>query len=188
MSPEPKLKMTVAEYLDLERKSETKSEFLNCEMLAMTGVSRKHNLISGNVVVALHAQLQGKSCEVYANTMRVRVAATDLFTYPDVVVVCGQPELDDANADTLLNPKLIVEVLSKSTEDYDRGTKFAHYRTVPSLADYVLIAQDSVHVEHFTRREDGRWLLSETDDLGSVLDLPSIGCRLALSDVYERVL
>jgi Uma2 family endonuclease len=180
--------MTVTEYLALERKSETKSEFLNGEMIAMAGASRKHNLISGNVVVALHAQLRGKSCEVFANTMRVRVAATDLFTYPDVVVACGLPEMDDAEDDTLLNPKLIVEILSKSTEDYDRGTKFAHYRTLPSLADYVLIAQNSVHVEHFTRQGDGRWLLSETDDPAGVLDLPSIGCRLALADVYERVL
>lgn len=188
MPAEPRLKMTVAEYLDLERKSETKSEFLNGEMFAMTGASREHNLISGNVFAALHAQLRGRSCEIYTNDMRVRVPTTDLFTYPDVVVVCGQPEMDDAKRDTLLNPKLIVEVLSRSTEDYDRGTKFAHYRTLPSLADYVLIAQDAVRVEHFTRQEDGRWLLSETKDRGSVLDLPSIGCRLALADVYERVL
>lgn len=96
--------------------------------------------------------------------------------------------MDDAKRDTLLNPKLIVEVLSRSTEDYDRGTKLAHYRTLPSLADYVLIAKDAVRVEHFTRQGDGRWLLSETMDRGSILDLPSIGCRLALADVYERVL
>ncbi len=180
--------MTVAEYLDLERKSETKSEFLNGEMFAMTGASLKHNRISGNVFATFHAQLRGKSCEAHTNDMRVRAHATDLFTYPDVVVVCGQPEMDDDEADTLLNPKLIVEVLSKSTENYDRGTKFAHYRTIPSLTDYILIAQESVHVEHFTRQGDGRWLLSETDDPASVLDLPSIGCRLALSDAYERVL
>lgn len=182
------MKCTVAEYLALERKAETKSELRDGEMLPMAGASLKHNRLVGNAAVTLHSQLRGTSCEVLMSAMRVRVPSTDLFTYPDVVVVCGQPEMDDAEGDTLLNPKLIVEVLSKSTEDYDRGTKFAHYRTLPSLTDYVLIAQDSVHVEHFTRQGDGRWVLAETKDPRSVLDLPSIGCRLAVADVYERVL
>jgi Uma2 family endonuclease len=187
MPAETKHRLTVQEYLALERRAESRSEYLDGETFAMVGASRKHNLIAVNILASLHGQLRGKSCEVYANDMRVRVPATDLFTYPDVVVVCGQPELDDAEGDTLLNPRLIVEVLSKSTEDYDRGTKFAHYRTLPSLADYVLIAQDRVHVEHFTKQADGRWLLSETDDKGSTLELPSIDCRLVLAEVYERV-
>lgn len=187
MPAETKHRLTVEEYLALERRAESRSEYLDGETFAMVGASRKHNLISGNVFASLHGQLRGKSCEVYANDMRVRVSTTDLFTYPDVVVVCGPAEFHDTESDTLLNPRLIVEVLSRTTEDYDRGTKFAHYRTLPSLADYVLIAQDRVHVEHFTKQADGRWLLSETDEQGNTLELPSIGCRLALAEVYERV-
>lgn len=184
---ETKPLLSIEQYLDLERKSQIRSEYLNGEMFAMSGASRNHNVIVANTLASLHAQLRGRDCEVYANDMRVRVPSTDLFTYPDVVVVCGKPQFDDPELDTLLNPKLIVEVLSKSTADYDRGTKFAHYRTMASLADYVLIAQDRVHVENFARQADGRWLLSETDDPKSVLEIPSIRCRLVLAEVYERV-
>jgi Uma2 family endonuclease len=187
MPAETKHRLTVEEYLALERRSESRSEYLDGETFAMVGASREHNLISGNVFAALHAQLRGKSCEVYANDMRVRVSATGLFAYPDVVVVCGPAEFHDTESDTLLNPRLIVEVLSPTTENYDRGTKFAHYRMVASLVDYVLITQDRVHVEHFTKQTDGRWLLSETDDRKMALELPSIGCRLVLAEVYERV-
>ena len=187
MSAETKHRLSVEEYLALERRAETRSEYLNGETFALVGARREHNLIVGNVLATLHGQLRGKSCEVYANDMRVRVSATGLFAYPDVVVICGPAEFDDTEADTLLNPRLIVEVLSPTTENYDRGTKFAHYRTAASLADYVLIAQDRVHVEHFTKQTDGRWLLSETDDRASALELPSIGCRLFLAEIYERV-
>lgn len=183
---EPKTRLTVEQYLALERKAETKSEYLNGEVFAMTGATREHNLIVLNVGASLHAQLRGRSCEAYIGDMRVRVSTTGLFTYPDVVVVCGEPDLDNG-FDTLLNPTLIVEVLSESTEDYDRGTKFAHYRTIPSLSEYVLVAQKEVHVEHFIRQADG-WLLTETSDLGDTVELPSIGCRLSLKDVYERVI
>ena len=117
----------------------------------------------------------------------MRIPATDLFTYPDVVVVCGEPRFDDSELDTLLNPTLIVEVLSKSTEDYDRGRKFAHYRTVDSLAEYVLLAQDKVHVERFTRQAKDRWQLWETDDVDERLKLESIGCELQLREIYRLV-
>lgn len=184
---EPKTRLTVEQYLALERQAETKSEYLNGEVFAMTGASREHNLLAMSVSTSLYTQLRGRSCETYAGDMRVRVSATGLFTYPDVVVVCGAPSFDATAVDTLLNPTLIVEVLSESTEDYDRGTKFAHYRTIPSLSEYVLIAQKEVHVEHFVRQADG-WLLTETSNLGDTVELPSIGCRLALKDVYERVI
>jgi Uma2 family endonuclease len=187
MSSDPKPRLSVEEYLALERRAETKSEYLNGETFAMAGASREHNLATTNVISSLHSQLRGRSCEVYTSDMRIRVPATELFTYADVVVACGEPQFDDAELDTLLNPVLIVEVLSGSTEDYDRGTKFAHYRTIPSFSEYVLIAQDRVHVEHFVRQAEG-WLLTETDDLGQTVELPSIGCRLALADVYERVM
>jgi Uma2 family endonuclease len=180
--------MSVAEYLARERRAATKSEYLDGEVFAMSGASRKHNLVTGDAFAVLLAQTRNRGCEVYTGEMRVRVPASDLFTYPDVVVACGEPEFDDAELDTLLNPKLILEVLSRSTADYDRGTKFAHYRTIPSLAEYVLLEQEQVHAEHFARQADGRWLLAETDDTAAVLDLPSIGCRLALAEVYRRAL
>ncbi len=183
---EPKTRLTVEEYLAQERQAETKSEYLNGEVFAMTGFTRAHSLIVGNVGCSLHEQLRKRSYEAYISAMRVLVLKTGLFTYPDVVVA-SEPSFDDEAMDNLLNPTLIVEVLSESTEDYDRGTKFAHYRTIPSLSEYVLIAQSEVHVEHFIRQADG-WLLTETSDLGDTIELPSIGCRLSLKDVYERVI
>lgn len=187
MSAEAQSRVTIEQYLALERQAETKSEYLNGEMFAMTGASWNHNLIVANTVASLHNSLRGKSCHVCANDMRVRVQATGLFTYPDVVVVCGEPELDATGLDTLLNPKLIVEVLSESAEGYDRGMKFVHYRTLPSLSEYVLIAQDKTHVERFARQEDGQWLFSETSDPASAIELPSVGCRLVLAEIYEAV-
>jgi Uma2 family endonuclease len=186
MATEAKSRLTPEQYLAMERHSETRNQFLNGEVFAMTGASREHNLINGNLFSEIHSQLRGRSYEAYANDMRVKVSETGLYTYPDVVVVCGQPQFEDAELDTLLNPTLIAEVLSESTEVYDRGMKFTHYRTLPSFSEYVLVAQKEVHVEHFIRQSDG-WLLTETGDLTAVLDLPSIGCRLSLADIYERV-
>jgi len=188
MATEPKAHFSPEDYLAFERQSELKSEYVGGEIVAMTGASRRHNLIAGNLFANLHSQLKGsKGCEVYANDMRVRVPAADLYTYPDVVVTCGEPRFEDGELDTLLNPVLIAEVLSKSTESYDRGNKFASYRTLPSFAEYLILAQDRVHVEHSVRQPDGGWLLTETSDLQSSLVLPSIGCTLPLADVYDRV-
>jgi Uma2 family endonuclease len=186
MATDPKQRLTVQEYLILERQSETKSDYLAGEVFAMTGASRKHNLISGNIFAALHTQLSGSACEVYTGDMRMRTP-TDLLTYPDVVAVCGEPRFGDDEFDTLINPTLIVEVLSKSTEAYDRLTKLDHYRGIPSLAEVVLVAQDRPHVEHWLRQEDGRWLIEEIEDLGRTLDLPSVECTLALRTIYRRV-
>jgi Uma2 family endonuclease len=176
----------VDEYLSLERRSATKSEYLKGEIYAMTGASRRRNRMILNLGIALDGQLKGRGCEIYTSDMRVRVPAAGLFTYPDVVVACGAPKFDDAELDTLLNPTLIIEVLSPSTESYDRGTKFTYYRTLPSLAEYLLLAQDPVYAEHFVLGKDG-WLLTETDRIDDVLELPSIGCTLALRDAYDRV-
>ena len=182
-------RISAEEYLALERQSETRNEFLDGEIFAMGGASRRHNLVTGNAFAALHAQLIGRDCEVHSSDLRVKVPATGLYAYPDVVVVCGGPQLeDDTHLDTLLNPTLIIEVLSPTTADYDRGGKFAHYRTLPSLAEYLVLAQDRVHAEHASRQDDGSWLLTETSQPGEVLDLPSIGCRLDLKAVYARVL
>ncbi len=187
MSAEPQRHLTVEEYLALERESETRHEYLDGEIFAMSGASREHNLIGTNIVGALHPQLKRSGCEQYANDMRVWIPSAGLYTYPDVVVVCDPPHFEDDECETLLNPTLIVEVLSPSTEDYDRGRKFAYYRSIPSLQVFVLVAQDRAHVEVFTRQPDDRWLLWETDDLDGTLELPEIGATLKMADVYDRV-
>jgi Uma2 family endonuclease len=182
-----KPRITPAEYLALERAAETKSEYFNGEMFAMAGASYAHNLITGNVITALHAQLRGRDCTVSASDLRVKVPATGLYTYPDVVVVCDTPRLEDEHMDTLLNPKVIIEVLSESTADYDRGRKFEHYRTIDSFVEYVLIAQDKAHVEHFLRQSPTQWLFSETNRIEDTIALTSIDCQLSLADVYAKV-
>ncbi len=188
MSALPQQRMTVEEYLALERQDQDRHEYLDGEVFAMGGASWNHGLLVGNVFASIHAQLQDRDCFVQTSDLRVRIPATDLFTYPDVVVVCGEPRFDDSELDTLLNPTLIVEVLSKSTEDYDRGRKFAHYRTVESLAQYVLLAQDKVHAERFTREAKDRWQLWETDSPDERLSLAAIGCELQLREIYRLVL
>jgi Uma2 family endonuclease len=187
MSSQTKTRYTAEEYLAIDRQSDFKNEYFNGEIFAMTGASRKHNLITINVATSLNTQLKGRRCEVYANDMRVKVRSSGLYTYPDIVVVCGSPEFEDREIDTLINPALIIEVLSKSTEGYDRGDKFGHYRKVESLSEYLLIAQDKHHLEHYTRQSDNRWLLSETDDLQAHIQLPSINCELGLADIYDKV-
>lgn len=179
--------MTEAEYLEFERSSELKHEFLDGEIYAMSGASRAHNLICMTASFLLYSQLRGRPCETYQSDMRVKVPATGLYTYPDVTVVCGQVELADEAFDTLLNPTIIIEVLSPSTERYDRGRKFQHYRKLPSLQEYVLIAQDAPRIEHYRRGQDGTWLLTDASGLEAVVQLPAIGCTLALSEVYEQV-
>ena len=187
MSLQPKTRFTPEEYLAIERQAERKSEYFNGEIFAMAGASRKHNLIVGNVFACLHRQLRKRPCEAYSNDMRIKASSTGLYTYPDVVIVCGTPQFDDEEKDTLLNPILIIEILSKTTESYDRGAKFEQYRTLESLSDYILISQDKYHVEHFVRRLDNYWLFSETKTLHDTIDIVSIECKLGLEEVYEKV-
>jgi Uma2 family endonuclease len=187
MASQPKIRLTPEEYLALERKADYRSEFFNGEVFAMSGASRNHNLISANALSALHAQLRNRPCEVYASDMRVKVAATGLYTYPDVIVVCDTPLFDDEQKDTLLNPSVIIEVLSKSNEAYDRGEKFEQYRALTSLADYILISQDKYHIERFFRLPDNQWLLSEAKNLEDTIRLISIECDLKLKEIYEKV-
>lgn len=187
MSSQPKTTYTPAEYLEIDRQSDFKNEYFNGEIFAMTGASRKHNLITANVTSSLNPQLKGRQCEVYASVMRVKVNSSGLYTYSDVVVVCDSPIFEDKEIDTLINPKVIIEVLSKSTEGYDRGDKFGQYRKLDSLSEYILISQDKHHVEHFVRQPDNQWLLSEADELQATIDLPSISCKLAMSDIYDKV-
>jgi len=187
MSAVPRPYLTPQEYLARERRAETKSEYLRGEMFAVPAASREHNLITGNITRELGQQLRDRDCEVYASDMRVKVGPTGLYTYPDVTVVCGKPEFEDAELDTLLNPKVIVEVLSPSTADYDRGGKFTHYRKLPSLEEYVLISQDRPLVEHYIRQAHDEWLLSERTSIEDTIDLPSIQCRLPLAEIYLKV-
>ena len=153
----------------------------------MAGASERHNLVAGNVFASLHSQLRRRSCSVFPSDMRVKIAAMGLYTYPDISALCGATQFEDDQRDILLNPTVIVEVLSPSTENYDRGRKFQFYRTLQSLVEYLLVAQDATHIEHYTRQPDGHWLLAEFDQPTDVLHLTSIGCDLALTDVYEKV-
>jgi Uma2 family endonuclease len=177
---------TPGEYLALERKADCKSEYVNGQVIAMAGVSHMHNLIAGNVYREVSQQLRGRPCEAYISDMRVKVSHTGLYTYPDVVVVCGGIRFEDVDNDTLLNPTVIVEVLSASTEAYDRGEKFAHYRRLESLQAYLLIAQDKVRIEHYVR-QGVQWILSEASTLDETVHLAAIDCDVMLRDVYDKV-
>ena len=187
MSLQPKPRLTPEDYLALERSADFKSEYFDGEIFAMTGASEPHNLIVINTIRELSAQLKKRPCKVYANDMRVKVSPTGLYTYPDVVVVCGKEQFEDARLDTLLNPTLIIEVLSDSTEAYDRGRKFEHYRHLDSLVEYVLIAQQRPHIESYRRQPDQQWLLTECSGLEATLRLQSIDCDLALAEIYAKV-
>lgn len=187
MSSQPNPTISPSTYLALERASDFKSEYLNGLMVAMSGASREHNLIVTNLVAGFGHSLKGKPDEVYPGQMRVRVSDANLYTYPDVVVVCGEPQFEDREFDTLLNPAVLVEVLSDLTESYDRGKKFGFYRTLPSFTDYLLVAQDECHIEHYARQSDGRWLLTVLETLDAEVTLPSIACRLPLAEIYDRV-
>lgn len=186
VSTRPAARLTAAQYLGFERASTVKHEFFAGEMFAMVGASRNHNLIVVNAGSELREQLKGKACEVFVNDMRVKVSASGLYTYPDLVVVCGQALFEDETQDTLLNPVVIGEILSPSTEKYDRGKKFEHYRKLESLAEYLLIAQDEPRVEHYVRQADGNWLFSEVTEVDGHVELPAIACRLKLAEVYDK--
>ena len=183
MSTQSKAFLTPEQYLEIERAAEVKSEYFNGEMFAMSGARRKHNLIQTNILSELRQQLRGRQCETYPSDMRVRVSATGLYTYPDVVVVCGEPIFLDDREDTLLNPTLLVEVLSPSTEKYDRGQKLEHYQTIESLRHYLLVASDRVRADLFTLPTG--W--TGTGNLEDMIALEAIGCRLKLADIYEKV-
>ena len=187
MASQPKTYYSPEEYLALERSCVTKHEYYNGEIFAMGGASKQHVLIVTNVVGELHSELKEGPCTVYSTDLRVRVAPTGLYTYPDVIVLCDGPRFSDEQEDTLLNPALIIEVLSESTKDYDRGGKFEQYRTIESFVEYLLIAQDRPHVEHHTRQPDGNWILHETNSLEDTIQLKSVPCSLRIADIYAKL-
>lgn len=176
-------KMSYAEYLAAEEVSEVKHEYLGGEVFAMAGGTIEHGRLAANMIRELGKALEGRPCVVLTSDVRVRIQATDLSTYPDVTVACGKLEKADEDAHAITNPTLIVEVLSDSTEAYDRGEKFASYRTVPTLTDYLLVAQDRPRIEHYTRRDARSWLLDEAGP-GERLRVASLDCDIVIDEIY----
>ncbi len=187
MAAEPQTLRTPAEYLALERRSALKHEYVAGELFAMGGASFRHNVIMTNTLMSLGAQLRARPRIVLPSDMRVKIEPLGVYTYPDLTVVCGEPRLEDDEQDTLLNPTVIVEILSPSTERYDRGRKFQRYRPIPSFQEYLLIAQDACGIDHYIRQPDNSWNLTTFDRQEDTIVLPTIGCTLALADVYRTV-
>lgn len=188
MSTAARSYLSPEEYLEIDRAAEQKSEYVDGQMFAMAGGSRNHNLIVTNLARELSLALKGRPCEVYPSDLRIWIPENNRYTYPDASVVCGDPEFLDEHLDTLLNPTLIVEVLSPTTELYDRGKKFERYRSIESLQSYVLVSQDERRVEQYVRQADGRWLFSDTVGEEGVVSLPSIECELKLAEIYDKVI
>lgn len=186
MSSQPKTLLTPEQYLAIEREAPCKSEYYDGEMFAMSGARRANNVIAANVIFQLNLSFRSRKCEVYPSDMRVRTIATH-YTYPDVTAVCGEPKFVDDAQDTLLNPGLIVEVLSKTTEAYDRGRKFELYQSIASLREYLLLASDRMHADLYVRQSDGHWLLIPAGQPEDVLNLESVGCQIRLADLYDKV-
>lgn len=185
--PREKPFITPEEYLRLEREAPYKSEYFAGEIFAMAGGSRAHSVINMSLGRELGNVLKGHRCAPYDGNLRIFFPSTGLYSYPDVSVICGPLELADAEGDNVTNPTLIVEVLSDSTEAYDRGRKFAHYRTLPSFAEYVLVSQKEPLIEVFFRMADGTWQLTPARGLEAVVRLQSLGVELRLAEVYDRV-
>lgn len=182
-------KMTREEYLEFERGSGLRHEFVNGEAVEMVGASIAHGLIKGNLFtwLNLHVIQAELASQVQTETLRVYIPASEAYRYPDIVISSGEPELQDAGNDTLLNPAAIIEVLSPSTEASDRGRKFEEYRSIPTLAEYILVAEDRMHVERYTRADDGSWILTEYSSEDAELPIASIDATIALSKIYHRV-
>jgi len=176
------------EYLEIERKADFRSEYYQGEMFAMSGSSRRHDWIAVQLTFLIAQHLRGKKCKLFSANMRVLATPAGLFTYPDLSVACEEPQFTDARVDTLINPTLLVEILSPSTESYDRGKKAKLYRAIPSLQELLLISQDAYEVELYRRQADGTWSLIEAKGLESAITLTSIGYALSLRELYETVL
>ncbi len=180
-------RISVQDYLQRERQATFKSEFFQGEIFAMAGGSASHSLIAANFVRESGNALKDKPCAVFSSDLRVRVEPTGLYTYPDATIVCGELKFDDDQRDTVVNPTVIVEVLSDATEKYDRGRKANHYRQISTLKELVLVAQDQPHIERFTRQANGDWLFHEEKELTARFELPSLGISVALAELYRNV-
>ena len=187
MHPMPRRLFSEEEYLLIERAATYKSEYLDGEIYAMAGAGREHALIISNLLGSLYAQFRGRPCEVYSNDLRVRVADSGLYTYPDVMALCGSARLLDDRKDTLLNPQLILEVLSPSTSSYDRGEKGVRYRQLESLRNYILVAQEEMWVQHWDRQHGNTWIVTDHTQPTDRLRIEALDAELQLADIYERV-
>jgi Uma2 family endonuclease len=187
MSTAPTRRISPQEYLAQERRADFKSEYLRGEVFAMAGATYEHTVIKDNLARKAGNQLENSPCRALTSDMRVKVNATGLYTYPDIAIVCDKPQFEGEVFDTLLNPRAVVEVLSDSTEKYDRGAKFGHYRQIPSLEEYVLVAQDRPLVERYVRQADGSWVLTIFEGLSATFAFASIPARIPLAEIYNGV-
>jgi Uma2 family endonuclease len=187
MASLPKTYITPEEYLALDRQAEVKSEYYAGQIIAFAGASKQHNLIVANVLAGIHRQLVDRPCNVYPSDMRVRVSKTGTYAYPDIVVTCGEEQFADENSDILLNPIVLIEVLSESTANYDRGDKFDQYRRIESLREYILVSQEPYRADQYIRQNDTQWLLTEFHRVEDVIRLSSINCELALKEIYAKI-
>ena len=185
--PQTSRRLTEAEYLEIERAAEFKSEFFDGEMFAMAGGTPQHSLIATNLAAEFQNRLKNHACTAYNTDLRIKVEATGLLTYPDLSVICGPLQFAEGTDDTVMNPTVLVEVLSNSTEAYDRGRKFEHYRQIPTLQEYLLVSQLEPRIEQFVRQSDGRWLLNEAAGMQKKLELPSLKITIALSEIFAKV-
>lgn len=179
--------LTPEQYLEIERKAETKSEYLRGVMRAMAGGTLTHSRIQNSLSREAGNALKHQPCGIFGPDLKLLVSSTGLYTYPDAMILCGPPQFADDRNDTVTNPVVIFEVLSPSTEAYDRGGKFSHYRALESLEEYVLISQSEARVERFRRLSGNRWVLSESIGIEAAMELESVPCRLALSEIYDKV-
>ena len=187
MATQPVSYLTPEQYLELERGAERRSEYIDGRMFAMAGANEAHNLVVANTLSAIHQQLRTRPCRVYSTDMRVRSRTQGPYMYPDLAAVCGAPEFANNEFDTLLNPVLVIEVLSPSTEAYDRGRKFEAYKKIETLREYLLIAADRMHADLYIRQSEGRWLLTSVGQPADVLTLGAVSVELRLADLYEKV-
>lgn len=179
--------LTPDQYLARERQASFKSEYYRGEVFAMAGASVAHTQIKDNLARKAGNQLENGPCQTFTSDLRVKVSASGLYTYPDMTIVCGQLELEDSHQDTLLNPQIIVEVLSDSTEKYDRGAKFAQYRQIASLREYILVTQNAPLIERFSRQADGKWMLAIFSDMSAIFELATLPVRIPLAEIYRGV-
>jgi Uma2 family endonuclease len=185
--PETKF-ITQEQYLEAERSALDKHEYYDGEIFAMSGASLTHNIISSNTIGSLSSKLKGKSCRVFGSDLRIHIPNNSLYTYPDISIICGKPETTDDNMDTITNPSVIIEILSKSTRDYDKGQKFTLYRDIESLKEYILIDSQTIRVEKYTRNDDNSWLLRDYQSIDDVFVIETINEQMMLSEIYLDVM
>jgi Uma2 family endonuclease len=176
---------TIQEYLQIERGSLEKHEYYKGEIFAMSGASPRHNVIAVNIITTLSIALKGKRCRPFGSDMRIQIPENSLFTYPDVSIFCGDVIISPEDKETVIQPTVIIEILSPSTKNYDRGEKFMLYRAIPALKEYILIDSESVHAEHFAINEEGLWQLKEYNNLIEKVIIETLNLQLILNDVYE---